>query len=251
MFDLHLHLPLQGSQLDQTPKPWYGMICISKPSEWPQIIAFSQNRPDVTGAIGILPEMMDDTAGACVLDEMTERLENDIDLQIGEVGLDRRFQTTVPMDRQQEFLSKTLHLGYRLGRSVSLHVVQAEGPLFETLEQQRGKMPRLLWHGYTASMETAKRFIKLGGTISLGPSVWRPGLKLTQRLQELRDYPLAVETDWPGGWLPQEWRGLPYPDTLRNHMKRLATAMEIPIEQLEERTHAIGTLFTHQPTSWR
>lgn len=251
MFDLHLHLPDQCSSSEYMPKAWYGLVCTSKVGEWQELVAMTQDRANMTGAVGILPEGLSERSLDDSLAELERVLKSNEALQIGEVGLDRRFHAMVPMERQQEFLSGVLELGWQMNRSVSLHVVRAEEPLFMTLEKHGGKLPRLLWHGYTAGVGTAGRFIKLGGTLSLGPSLWRPGLRLAGRLNELRDCPFAVETDWPGGWLPEEWRNLAYPEILRRHMARLAMAMDITIDRLEERTYAIGTFFTHQPTSRR
>lgn len=249
MFDLHLHLPSQCSQLDDVPQSWHGLVCTSKTGEWQELIAIAKSRANVTGAIGILPEALAEGALDGSLAKMELTLKSDDALQIGEVGLDRRFQDKVPMERQMKFLSEVLDLGQQMDRSVSLHVVRAEEPLFKTLERHSGKLPRLLWHGFTASVGAARRFISLGGLPSFGPSLWRPGLRLAGHLEELRNFPFAVETDWPEGWLPEGWKNEMYYTILREHLARLATVMDIPVNELEERTHAIGTLFTHQPTS--
>jgi|GEM_PF-325434 len=249
MFDVHLHLPSQCLQLNHMPQTWRGLVCTSRTEEWQELIAIAKNRANMTGAIGILPEALAEGAFDGSLAEMELTLKSDEALQIGEVGLDRRFQDKTPLKQQMEFLSEVLELGWQMDRSVSLHVVGAEEPLFKTLERHSGKLPRLLWHGFTASIEAARHFTGLGGTISLGPSLWRPGLRLAGRLPELRNYPFAVETDWPEGWLPEGWKSEMYQTILSRHLDRLATAMDIPVNELEERTHAIGTLFTYQQAS--
>lgn len=250
MFDLHLHLPKDSSPLERPAVSWRGLICTSEPSEWTRLPVVTQ-ASDVTGAIGILPESMGSIEQEQTVETIVRKLEEDTNLQIGEVGLDKRFSQRIPMEFQHRFLSQILDIGWQMNRSVSLHVVQAEETLFQILARCGTHVPRLLWHGFTGSLETAKRFARYGGIISLGPSLWRPGLRLAGHLRQLKEYPFAIETDWPEGWVPRGWERQPYPVLFNQHIERLATAMDITVEQLEEQTDAIGTLFTHQQTSWR
>ncbi|MFA6689449.1 MAG: TatD family hydrolase [Sphaerochaetaceae bacterium] len=246
MFDAHCHIP-SPAQIREIPSDWRGLVCTSRQEEWTSLLMTVETSLGMTGAIGALPS----GKGSPPL-HMIERMERILDhapsVQIGEVGLDRRFQDAAPIAAQREFLVDALELGYRRHRSVTLHIVGNERILFDILQAKRGRLPLMIWHGYTGSVETAKRFVATGGILSFGPSLWRPHLKLAARLAELRDMPFVWETDWPEGWLPEPWRQLPYEEMLSAHASRLAAAMDTNEERLEERIDAIGTLLTNQQT---
>ncbi len=244
MRDMHLHLPVQttASALPFSfPYGWRGLVCTSREEEWPRILHAMASTEGMAGAIGLLPFSPWDMPLQAIIMNMERLLRTHPDLQVGEVGLDRRYQDIVPLEKQREFLAAVLDISFTHSRSVS-----CENIFFEVLTGQRSRLPRLLWHGFTSSVETAQRFTALGGILSLGPSLWRPGLRLIERLKELRDVPFVIETDWPSGWLPEPWRKLPYHQILDNHTTRLSEALDIPRECLEERIDACGSILTDQ-----
>ena len=114
-------------------------------------------------------------------------------LQIGEVGLDRRFAA---FDSQRSFLEDMLMMGYALDRSVSIHCVHADGELLQVLKDHKGHLPPVLWHGCTASRESRMRASRMGVIISYGPRVF--GSKIAREGALLVATPWAVESDWEG-----------------------------------------------------
>ncbi len=167
--DFHCHHPYQ-----------YGIVCTDSPC---------QVSSGLVRSVGLLPSKWTEK-GQNLLFSM---LREDQNLQLGEVGLDRRFTASVPMNQQMENLRRQLEVAIELNRSVSLHCVQATGPLIEVLSSLSFRPYSLLWHGFTGSKETASRLFQLKVIISLGPRTKSP---LAPLLQANDHY--VIETDYEG-----------------------------------------------------
>ena len=120
-------------------------------------------------------------------------LEADSDLQMGEVGLDKRFTDTLPLSEQAEILSHLLNEAKRLQRSVCLHCVRATGPMLDILRSSCLRPFSVLWHGFSGSVETASELGKLGVIISVG-TTFKGNLKELYKA----DPALVPETDYTG-----------------------------------------------------
>ncbi len=142
--DFHCHHPLPSA-----------IVCTDRPCV-------------VTGGlmtcIGLLPNRWTPEAE----DALLRLLRADSSLHLGEVGLDRRFRDLVPMERQVLNLKRQLQAAMALGRSVSLHCVQATGPMVSLLESLEFRPYSVLWHGFSGSRETAARLGELKVLVSLG-----------------------------------------------------------------------------------
>ena len=120
-------------------------------------------------------------------------LDSRPDLQMGEVGLDRRFDGILPMEKQTAVLKEELAFAIARCRCISLHCVRATKPMLDILSELKYRPYSILWHGFTGSPETAAELKKLKVLISIGP-------RFTGNIDELlKANPLIVpETDYEG-----------------------------------------------------
>ncbi|MBI9095514.1 MAG: TatD family hydrolase [Sphaerochaeta sp.] len=176
MFDAHRHLT--GEK-----EPHDALYCTSHQDEWEKVA----NLP--LPAIGALGALADRPLPA--LYEMGSMLETHPLLQIGEVGLDKRFGD---LEGQQKFLLGALDLAFSMNRSVTVHVVQSDALFLSCLERAGNRIPPILWHGFSASMETARAAAEKGCILSLAPGIEHT--RLVKRIEELALLPFAIETDY-------------------------------------------------------
>jgi len=162
---------------------------------------------------------------------------------VGEIGLDDRFSKVTPMLKQLAICESLAIIAQEYSRPVILHVVQADGNMVALLRKMKLTVP-ILWHGFLGSVETARELSNLGCTISIAPSIWRLGTKLTANLSTLKP-PVLLETDFPFHYrLPGE-SSAPYAEVLEKHYRRYADAIGIPLAELEDRCDGYATVFTH------
>ena len=117
--------------------------------------------------VGLLPEKWTEELESLLY----KRLSEDKTLHMGEVGLDKRFEDRVPMEKQLQILKREMLFATENNRSITLHCVRATGPMTELLSQLKFRPFSVLWHGFTGSAETAKQLYQLGVIVSLGPRI--------------------------------------------------------------------------------
>lgn len=117
--------------------------------------------------VGLLPEKWTEELESLLY----KRLSEDKTLHMGEVGLDRRFENQVPLEKQLQILKREMLFATENNRSITLHCVRATGPMTELLSQLKFRPFSVLWHGFTGSAETAKQLYQLGVIVSLGPRI--------------------------------------------------------------------------------
>lgn len=117
--------------------------------------------------VGLLPDKWTEELESLLY----KRLSEDKTLHMGEVGLDKRFEDRVPMEKQLQILKREMLFATENNRSITLHCVRATGPMTELLSQLKFRPFSLLWHGFTGSAETAKQLYQLGVIVSLGPRI--------------------------------------------------------------------------------
>ena len=96
-------------------------------------------------------------------------LDTESNLHMGEVGLDRRFEHILPMDRQAEILRQEMSFAIEKDRCISLHCVRATKLMLDILKEMDYRPYSILWHGFTESSETAGELKKLNVLLSIGP----------------------------------------------------------------------------------
>lgn len=117
--------------------------------------------------VGLLPDKWTEELESLLY----KRLSEDKTLHMGEVGLDKRFEDRVPMEKQLQILKREMLFATENNRSITLHCVRATGPMTELLSQLKFRPFSVLWHGFTGSAETAKQLYQLGVIVSLGPRI--------------------------------------------------------------------------------
>lgn len=134
------------------------------PREWQDVIDKAASDPRITAGIGIPPWEEGD------INQLRLLLETHPNLQLGEIGLDRRFYKTMPRPSQVELLKTQLLLAKELNRSTSIHCVQAWGTLCELLEalEKGNKLPHSTIHAWSGSQEILQRLLKLPLMFSMG-----------------------------------------------------------------------------------
>ena len=117
--------------------------------------------------VGLLPDKWTEELESLLY----KRLSEEKTLHMGEVGLDKRFEDRVPMEKQLQILKREMLFATENNRSITLHCVRATGPMTELLSQLKFRPFSVLWHGFTGSAETAKQLCQLGVIVSLGPRI--------------------------------------------------------------------------------
>lgn len=220
MFDAHRHLTGEKETHD-------ALYCSSCQEEWPMMASLSAPAIGAVGALANRP--------LPPLAEMASKLENHPLLQVGEVGLDKRFEN---LEGQQKFLLAALDLAFALQRSVTAHVVQADGLFLSCLRQAGNRLPPILWHGFTGSIETAKTASAMGCILSLGPTIEHT--RLAKRLEELSHLNFAIETDFE-----ENLQEKPYSQTLERQYALIGCLMHKTRETLIRNNRAKRAILTN------
>ena len=181
MFDAHRHLTFERKLYD-------ALYCTSHQDEWPLVA----NLPSpAIGALGALANKALASRNLPYIEDLGKALQDNPFVQVGEVGLDKRFGD---LEGQKSFLLAALDLAFSLQRSVTVHVVQSDGLFLSCLKKAGNRLPPILWHGFTGSVETARTAAEKGCILSLAPGIEHT--RLATRLDELAFLPFAIETDY-------------------------------------------------------
>lgn len=222
MFDAHRHLSLSYPSEN-------ALYATSKSDEWPILL---HRGALALGGIGILPPEL-----PLDLSDIYNLLLAHPDLQIAEVGLDRRHPDK---EGQLALLRHMLQMGFELNRSVSLHCVREDGALLSLLRSERKQLPALLWHGCTASFDTLQEAVRYSVIPSYGPSF--PASRLAKDIRQVTSLPFALESDFTG----QEHD---YETTFFRHITAFGRLSGFSEEQLEKNNDEIRAILTHNQTS--
>lgn len=162
------------------------------PDGWQRIAELARQFPQVFPAFGIHP-MFADKASIDDL-KLLERLAPQ-GVAIGEVGLDRRCRSP---ERQLELLQKQIEIAQRSGKPLLIHSVKSGNQLLQLLQQNRKRLSGGIMHGFSGSLEMARRFMELGFKIALGGTLLlKNAVRSVQVAKELPIESLALETDAP------------------------------------------------------
>ena len=224
MFDAHRHLTLERELYD-------ALYCTSHQDEWAGVA----NLPSpALGALGALGNRSLPSIG-----ELAQALQDNALVQVGEIGLDKRFGD---LEGQQCFLLAALDLAFSLHRSVTVHVVQSDGLFLSCLKKAGKRVPPILWHGFTGSVETARLASRKGCILSLGPGIEHT--RVAGRLEELKLLPFALETDYD-----HTMKERPYIQTLVAHYTLIEGLMHTDRETLIRNNRAKRAILTNNAPS--
>lgn len=209
MLDFHCHFPSE-----------FSIVCTDNADVAPGNCLMS--------CCGLLPDKWSLERMSTLL----ETISGSSDIQLGEVGLDRRFESVLDMKLQQEVLKALLEEGARGGKCISLHSVRATERMLFLLSELPFRPHSILWHGYTGSLETARELCKLGVLISVGPRCRLPLKDLYSANPNL-----VLETDYTGT------NAAEHADLLRNMYNRLSQELGWDIEQTKAHIRTQYSLF--------
>jgi TatD DNase family protein len=210
-------------------------------ADWPDVAALAVEHEIVRPSFGLHPWDVGNRSP-----DWLEKLRAQLDAlpraAIGEIGLDRWILDRArpddprlaglrraPLEEQTEVLVAQLALATERGLPVSIHCLDAFGPLFDLLRGTKLPASGFLLHAYSGPVEMVAGFAKLGGYFSFNGAFLEPR---KQRLRETyRAIPaerLLVETDAPAMRLPEtREKFLPLvtaDGSLANHPANLAAA---------------------------
>ena len=125
--------------------------------------------------------------------ELLTNLQNP-SIQLGEVGLDKRFSNLLSLQEQEQSLLTMLQFAKNHSKIVTIHSVQATERTINILKSAKLQPWKVIWHGFTGSVETARVLFRMGVFVSIG-------LRYAGSLEELAQAHsrFALETDYEGG----------------------------------------------------
>jgi TatD DNase family protein len=181
----------------------------------------------------------------CSVDENWEEVLGNIEdefrknrkdyIAVGEIGLDLYWDKST-LDWQQQALRIQFQWAIDEDIPVSIHCREAFDPLFDVLEEFRGKGLKGVLHCFTGNKEQAERCLDLGLHLGIGGVVTYKNGGLDKSLPEVPLNKLVLETDAP--YLsPVPFRGKRNePSYLEYIVGRLATIMKIEEEEMKKIT---------------
>lgn len=162
------------------------------------------------------------------------------EVNLGEVGLDKRFQAKVSLQEQEENLLALLKEAKRLDKLVTIHSVQATERTINVLMKAQLKPWKTIWHGFNGSLETAQILYKLGVFISLGPRSIGPRVPKQDLKALAKVHPnFVLETDYEGADQTQ------YNNLLQEHYQNCATQLGWSLEKLKEHCYGQAQTLTN------
>ncbi len=224
MFDAHRHFTTTEIAYQNA------LYATSSKIEWPFLHSLKEM---AIGGIGLLPSQ---ELGN--IDELESLLKQQPELQIAEVGMDRRYPD---IETQERFLLDVLSIAHTLGRSVTLHCVRLDGHLLNLLQDRKTSLPALLWHGFTGSLETARQAARLGVIISYGRTLFHS--KLANQGAKLISFPYALETDFEG---PDETM---YEEILQKQVMMFSKITSSSVDTLIRNNDEIRTILTNNTST--
>jgi TatD DNase family protein len=229
-------------------------------SDWPQVAALARRYPEVLPSFGYHPWYVRERTPAWQSNLL--RWLDEWPCAVGEVGLDKWIlesqgrpagpMSSIPanpalLPEQEEVFVWQLRLAAERNLPLSIHCLQAWGPLVEILRREPRPECGFVLHSYGGSAELVAPLAKLGAYFSL------PGYFAHERKHRQRDAFLAVppdrlliETDAPDQNLPDARNRHPLTDTVSgnalNHPANLGAVYQFaaelfgePLEQLAAR----------------
>ena len=166
--------------------------------DWPHVMTLARRYPDlVQPSLGLHPWKI-----ASRSQDWLEKLKRFLSLHsgtvfLGECGLDR-WMKNPQFEDQREIFTLQLALAAEHDLPLSIHCLQAWGPLIEILRANQGPARGFLLHSYTGSAELVPELTELGARFSFSGYFLREHKEKTRAA--FRQVPLdrlLVETDAP------------------------------------------------------
>ncbi len=172
-------------------------------ADWPAVAALARTHPDlILPAFGYHPWYMGERTAEWE-NRLRACLREHPGASVGEIGLDR-WKAGLDFTVQQEVFARQLRLAAEWDLPVSIHCLQAWGPLYDVLRTGPRPARGFLLHSYGGPAELVEPLTRLGAYFSL-PGYYAHERKRRQR-ETFRRVPadrLLIETDAPDQPLPE------------------------------------------------
>lgn len=195
-------------------------------------------------AQGILPENLTNENWKLKSRKLEWIIQQEKELQIGEVGLDKRFLENIDLENQVNFFLNCINIAIKYKRSLFIHCVRYKGLMVEILtkfknELQTGEL-RVLWHGFDGSIEMGKQLAKLKVVLSLKPG-FRFDLARFWQEEGYKKNIVTLETDYVEKG--ENFDEKLYSKILENHYKRVSLMLNQSINECNTWSKNAGKIF--------
>lgn len=159
-------------------------------------VAIATAYPEVYALAGIHPHEAAGAGGEAI-DEIAAILSAPKVVGIGEIGLDY-YRELSPRDDQLRVFRAQMDLAREMGLPVQIHSRDAHSDTLKVVQEYSRRVPAIVMHCYSGSVEMAHELVRLGCHISLaGPVTYRNARKLVEVAAQISLDRLLVETDSP------------------------------------------------------
>jgi TatD DNase family protein len=211
-------------------------------ADWPEVLALARQHTQVIPSFGYHPWYVKGRSPEW--QQVLLRHLEVVPSVVGEIGLDR-WVKDYDLEQQQKVFVWQLRLAAERAQPVSIHCLQAWGPLLDTLRAEPRPRCGFLLHSYGGSPELVAPLAELGAYFSL-PGYFARERKTRQR-EAFREVPadrLLIETDAPDQLLPPERVQYPLTDAASdksvNHPANLGAVYRFAAELREEPLEALA-----------
>jgi TatD DNase family protein len=129
-----------------------------------KVVQLCDEYEDIYGTVGIHPHYADD-AGDEYLETIQKLAEHEKVTAIGEIGLDFHYDFS-DKDKQKSLLAKQLEIASRMSLPVVIHSREAVKETLEIVEDFEDDIPKIVFHCFTDTKESAEKIIEKGFYIS-------------------------------------------------------------------------------------
>ncbi len=169
-----------------------------------EVIDIQKKYKESFATVGVHPSYVNETEEE-YFSELEQLIKNNKIYGIGECGLDY-YWTKDNIDKQKEYFIKQIELGIKYDLPLVIHCRDAVEDMYNILSNYKGKLKYVL-HGYSGSVEMAKRFVLLGAYLGIGGVVtFKNAKSVKETVKEIDIKHLLLETDCPY-LTPSPYRG--------------------------------------------
>jgi TatD DNase family protein len=209
--DTHIHLDLlaaPGPLLAEARNAGVGTWVVPGISceQWPELIAITERYAGVYAAPGIHPQACDRYEKSN-LEELRCLLDHPKVVALGEVGLDR--QVEISWQIQEEVFIQMIRLAREMNKPLLIHARRRTDRILELLHRYGAGRVGGIFHGFSGSVETARKIIDMGFVLGVGGVVtFATARRLPEVVRKVPAEALVLETDAPD-MAPDPHRGQP------------------------------------------
>ncbi len=160
-----------------------------------KVINLQNKYKECFATVGVHPSYVDEV-DLNYFYELEELIRNNKIYAIGECGLDY-YWTKDNIEVQKVFFIKQIEIAIKYDLPLVIHCRDAVSDMFDILSTYKGKIKYVL-HGYSGSVEMAKRFISIGAKIGIGGVVtFKNAVNVKETVKEIDLKDILLETDCP------------------------------------------------------